>query len=95
LNDPFPDEVKASIADVSKPEVFIVIPDDNCHSLAEAKKSPEWPKWEEAIHVELDQLRKMGTWQLIDKPPGIVPIANKFVFAKKHDKDGNITKYKA
>ena len=37
----------------------------------------------------------MGTWQLIDKPQGVVPIANKFVFTKKRDKDGNVTKYKA
>jgi len=37
----------------------------------------------------------MGTWKLVDKPPGIVPIANKFVFAKKKDKEGNLLKYKA
>jgi hypothetical protein len=37
----------------------------------------------------------MGTWQLVDKPEGVVPIANKWVFAKKHDKSGNIIEYKA
>ena len=36
----------------------------------------------------------MRTWKLIDKPHNAIPITNKFVFAKKHDKDGNIIKYK-
>jgi hypothetical protein len=95
LNDPFPDEEEAGIATGSKPEAFVVIPDDDCSSLKDARESPEWPEWEQAIHAELDQLHRMGTWQLIDKPRGVVPIANKFVFAKKRDKDGNVTKYKA
>jgi len=37
----------------------------------------------------------MGTWKLIEKPSGVVAIANKFVFAKKRDKDGKLVKYKA
>jgi len=31
--------------------------------LSEAKCSPEWPKWEKAIGVELTQLYEMVTWQ--------------------------------
>ena len=37
----------------------------------------------------------MGTWQLVNKPPDTKPIANKWVFTKKRDKEGRITKYKA
>ena len=37
----------------------------------------------------------MGTWKLVDKPAGAVPIANKWVFAKKRNKQGILTKYKA
>ena len=95
LNDPFPDEEEAGIASISRPEAFAVVLEDECRSLKEARASLEWPEWEAAIQAELDQLQKMGTWQLIDKPPGVVPIANKFVFARKRDKEGNITKYKA
>ena len=95
LNDPFPDEEETGIATASKPEAFVVMPDDDCPSLKDARTSPEWPEWEQAIHAELDQLQRMGTWELIDKPKGIVPIANKFIFAKKRDKQGNVTKYKA
>ena len=95
LNNPFLDEEEAGIATVAKQEVFVVIPNDECQSLREAKHFQEWPEWEKAIHAKLDQLKQMGTWALVEKPADIVPIANKFVFAKKHDKEGNLLKYKA
>ena len=65
------------------------------HSLKEAKQSDEWPEWKTAIQAEIDQLIQMGTWKLVDKPPDVVPIANKWVFAKKRDKSGQVTKFKA
>jgi hypothetical protein len=37
----------------------------------------------------------MGTWRLTDKPPTAVPIANKWVFAKKYNKSRELVKYKA
>jgi len=37
----------------------------------------------------------MGTWKLVDKPVGAMPIANKWVFTKKRNKEGVLTKYKA
>jgi len=80
---------------VAKEEAFAMIPRDDCHSLKEAQESPEWPEWERAIHTELEQLRHMGTWKLVDKPVGAVPINNKWVFTKKRNKEGVLTKYKA
>ncbi len=68
---------------------------DDYHSLHEAKQSPDWPEWEKAIKTELDQLNQMGTWRLVEKPQGAVPIANKWVFTKKRNKEGQLTKYKA
>jgi len=76
-------------------QTYAAVPDDECCTLREAKRSPEWPEWEMAIHAELDQLKKMGTWKLIERPPGVVLIANKFVFVKKRDKDRRLVKYKA
>jgi len=95
LADPFPDEKEAGMLLVAKEEAFAVIPGDNCHSLKEARESPDWPEWEHAIHTELKQLCCMGTWKLVDKPASAVPIANKWVFAKKRNKEGILTKYKA
>ena len=47
------------------------------------------------MRAELDQLDKMGTWELVDPPAGRAPIPNKWVLTKKYDKDGNLLKYKA
>ena len=32
---------------------------------------------------------------MVDKPKNIVSISNKWVLTKKHDKEGNVVKYKA
>jgi hypothetical protein len=37
----------------------------------------------------------MKTWELVDVPRDRKPIANKWVFLKKFDKSGVLTKYKA
>ena len=42
---------------------------------ASAKNIPRIRK--KAINIELEQLQRMGTWKLVDKPPDAVPIANK------------------
>ena len=70
-------------------------PSGELESLEEAKRSPEWPEWEKAIKIELDQLTEMGTWNLVDKPTEAVPISNKWVFLNKFNKNGEIIKYKA
>ena len=69
-------------------------PDDPL-TLREAKALPDWPEWEKAIQVELNQLAEMKTWELVDVPRNRKPIANKWVFLKKFDKSGVLTKYKA
>jgi len=68
---------------------------DNPRTLHEARESPDWPDWETAVQAKLDQLQKMGTWELVDPPEGRTPITNKWVLTKKYDKDGNLQKYKA
>ncbi len=69
--------------------------DDDQLTLEQAKWSLEWPEWEHAIQAELAQLWQKGTWKLIEKPAGAIPISNKWVLIKKCDKEGNIVKYKA
>ena len=83
------------MAYVVKHETTAIPPNNDCRDLRQARKSPEWPEWEQAIQLELEQLERMGTWRLIDKPPDAIPIANKFIFTKKRDNEGNILKYKA
>ena len=64
-------------------------------TLKEVKESPDWPKWERAIHSELAQHQEKGTWELVDLPKGTVPLKNKWVFVLKRDKEGVVVKFKA
>src|SRR5258708_5260212 len=68
---------------------------DEFQSLKEAKDSPDWPEWECAIQAELQQLQEKQTWKLVDLLDQAIPLTNKWVFIKKRDKEGKITKYKA
>jgi len=43
----------------------------------------------------LAQLHEKGTWKLVEKPKNAIPISNKWVLTKKHNKEGNLVKYKA
>jgi len=45
--------------------------------------------------MELDQLENFGTWKLVECPSDAIPIRNKWVFLKRYNKEGELTKYKA
>jgi len=76
-------------------ESYIAATNDRPINLTEVKKSPDWPDWEHAIQVELEQLQHMGTWELVDKPQDAIPIGNKWLFVQKTNNIGQIIKYKA
>ena len=61
----------------------------------EAKKRPDWPKWQEAIRKELDSLEKMGTWRMVKRPPDTNVVDTKWVLKIKKNSAGEIDKYKA
>jgi reverse transcriptase-like protein len=88
-NDPFMEYYEQSH------QTFAGDPMDLPDSLKESKRSSEWAEWEKAIGIELDQLGKTGTWELVDKPSDAIPVSNKWVFDKKRNKAGKIIKYKA
>jgi hypothetical protein len=67
----------------------------NPKSLKDAKESPEWPQWEKAIETELNQLQRMGTWDLVDLPDERQAIGNRWVFVKKYSSTGALEKFKA
>lgn len=52
------------------------------------------PCWVEAMNKELEALHSNGTWDLIDLPPNVKPIGNKWVYKIKHKADGSIERYK-
>ena len=71
--------------------VSAVISGDEITNLNEAMNSPEWQK---VMQTELDQLHKMGVWKLTEKLLNAEPIANKWVFIRKQNRQGDIIKYK-
>ena len=47
------------------------------------------------MQAELDLLKEKGTWELVEKLPDAIPIANKLVFIKKRDKEEKVIRYRA
>jgi hypothetical protein len=53
------------------------------------------PEWRKAIHLEIQNLIRFGTWQFIKYPPGRAVITCKWVFDIKYRSDGRIKRFKA
>ena len=62
---------------------------------AEARRRPDWPKWEDAIKKELRGLDESGTWRLVKRPPDANLVDSKWVLKIKKNAAGEIDKYKA
>ena len=63
-------------------------------TLEEALNSPQREDWLKATNAELTSLFAKGTFDIIDTPPGVRPIGCKWVFKRKYDAFGFLTKYK-
>ena len=100
LNDPFCEDIGHDETLTSAEIIFSVyikktIRGTDPKSYREARESLEWPQWEKAIQTELAQLKSMGTWEMVTCPKDAKPIFNKWVFARKFGKTGELLKYKA
>jgi Reverse transcriptase (RNA-dependent DNA polymerase) len=62
-------------------------------SYEEAHSKSNWPKWKEAINVELQNLNKAKTWEVVKRPEGVNVVGLKWVF--KNDAEGKVLKWKA
>jgi hypothetical protein len=62
---------------------------------AEAMRSPEAQRWEEAMLKEMGSLVGAGTWTLCTLPPGAKVIGVRWVYKTKRDEMGNVTCFKA
>ena len=65
------------------------------NSLAEAKRSIDWPRWKEAMEEEKVALEAHGTWKVVTLPKGANVVGCHWTYAIKRDADGNIIRYKA
>lgn len=70
--------------------------DDNPQSYQEARASPHWPDWEQAINEELANMAKYDVWETVPQAPDQQPIPGKWVFTRKIDGEtGKPAKFKA
>lgn len=77
------------------PELALFTLDDEPRTLNDAKESPEWARWKKAMDEELEALEKNDTWEVVNRPRGIKPVKNKWVFKVKLNPDGTVERYKA
>jgi hypothetical protein len=96
LDDPFSDEeANNKVYYMHAEGIFqATLGADDPVTLKEAKSFKDWPQWEDPICTELNQLKQFGTWKLVECPDDAIPIPNKWVFLKKYNKQGELTKHK-
>ena len=94
LHNPYPEEENEDNL-LTMEEVYAIIAEDKLMSLKDAKNSPNQSEWKIAIQAELNLLKEKRTWELVEKPHDAIPIANKWVFIKKHDKEEKVIRYRA
>ena len=64
-------------------------------SLEEAMGQPDYSKWKTAIHKELNNLQKAGTWEIVERPKDRNIVKNRWVFRIKKDAAEKCKQYKA
>lgn len=97
-------EVEKKIAENARKyaycEALLAAENTNLHNepvdVKEARKRPDWNKWEAAMQEELNSLERHGTYkQVKELPPGRKAVGYKWVFKLKLNPDNSIARYKA
>ncbi|KAJ9512279.1 hypothetical protein QJQ45_012940 [Haematococcus lacustris] len=71
------------------------MPSSDTPTVLEALSGPQADYWREAMHTELASLHAIGTWTLVERPPGARVLPTKWVLKIKRDATGAIEKFKA
>jgi hypothetical protein len=64
-------------------------------TLREARRSPQWSLWKQAIVEEIQALRKNDIFDVVDPPPGAHIIGSTIKFRVKRDGNCNIDRLRA
>jgi hypothetical protein len=64
-------------------------------TLQQAQQDGEWIHWEAACKEELDSLAENQVWDLCKLPQGRTSVGSRWVFKKKYDQNGTLSRYKA
>ena len=56
---------------------------------------PDREEWKRAMDKEMDSIKAAKTFVVKELPSDRKTVKSRWVFSKKYDKDGNVSKYKA
>ena len=74
----------------------IINDDYEPRSITECRQRHDWPKWKEAIQVELASLAKRDVFGPVARTPeNVIPVGYKWVFVRKRNEKNEIVRYKA
>ena len=74
----------------------IINDDYEPRSITECRQRQDWPKWKEAIQVELASLEKRDVFGPVARTPeNVIPVGYKWVFVRKRNEKNEIVRYKA
>jgi hypothetical protein len=62
---------------------------------AKAMKDPGAASWTKAIGAELSAMERLGVWEIVDIPAGFELLNTVWIFRKKFDQNGCLSKFKA
>jgi hypothetical protein len=85
-------------AEEASGSAFLVLDesDSNPQTIACCRDSRDWPEWKTAIATELRSLAEREVFgQIQECPPTQKPIGCRWVFTKKKDQYGNVSRFKA
>jgi len=69
--------------------------DGDPKNLVQARATPDSAQFEAAMAAEKEQHKLLGTWKLVDLPPGCKAINSLWVFKRKRNNAGEIARHKA
>ena len=70
--------------------------DPEPRTVEECRHRNDWPKWKEAMQIELNSLTKQEVFgPVVQTPEDVKPVWYKWVFAWKRNENNDIIKYKA
>jgi len=64
-------------------------------NLKEAEGQLDWPIWKQAMKIEMDQHKEIGTWELVNLPSERTAISCRWVYAVKTTPNSDSEKAKA
>ena len=75
--------------------VTCIFPQPEPHTITEALSSNDATKWKDAISSELLSLREHQTWRIVPKPKNNKVLPTRFVFKRKYNPAGSVSRHKA